>query len=117
MLNEGSITNDAGSLVRSEMVRQLQKLGETTPEAWERATFEAITGGSRDDVDWEIVDNHAGYYLWVKGFDGLVQELIDDGYAVLGTIEGSNQKCIRPGEAGEDCGEWSQMVYPQKPEA
>lgn len=80
MLNEGLVTSDAKTLVKSEMIKQLQRLGPTTPERWERAVFETLTGRRREDVDWSVEDNHAGYYTWVKSFDGLIEELIEDGY-------------------------------------
>ena len=31
------------------------------------------------DVDWSVVDNQAGYYLWLRSFDQLVGELVEDG--------------------------------------
>ena len=80
MLNEGIVANDSASLVKSEMIRQLQHLRETTPQDWERRVFRALTGHSREDLDWEFEDNQAGYYTWVKSFDRLIDELIEDGY-------------------------------------
>ena len=80
MLNEGIITNSTKSLVKSEMLRQLTE--ETTPEQWERRVFEAVTKHKREDVDWEFEDNQAGYYTWIKSFDGLIDELIEDGYVM-----------------------------------
>ena len=80
MLNEGLIVNDSAALVKSEIVRQIRRLGSCNPDELERAVFEALVGRSREEVDWEIEDNQAGYYTWVQSFDGLVQELIADGY-------------------------------------
>jgi hypothetical protein len=115
MLNEGIITNGSEALLKSEMVRQLKKLGETTPEEWERATFKAFTGGTRDELDWEVEDNKAGYFLWIKTFDAFIDELVSEGYAVVETAESGERKSIRPGEA-EGTGDWSQLVYPPQSE-
>ncbi len=112
MLNEGIVNNDASTLVKSEMVRQLRRLGKTTPELWEAATFEALTGGTREQIDWDVEDNQAGYYLWIKGFDALVNELVDDGYALIDSVEGTEEKTIRLGEVAEEGIEYSQLVYP-----
>ena len=116
MLNEGIITNDTTALVKSEMVRQLRELGETTPEQWENATFEAFTGSKRDEIDWEVEDNKAGYYLWLKSFDNFIQELVDEGYATVESAEGSDAKTIKPGGDAGETGDWSQMVYPPRTE-
>lgn len=90
MLNEGVVSGDSRALVKSVMVRQLHKLQRTTPDALERAVFEALTGGSREDIDWDVQDNQAGYFLWTKTFDGLITELEEDGYlAVEEEKEGS----------------------------
>ena len=78
MLIEGIITGDTKALIKSEMIRQHRALGPTTPDAWERAVFKAQTGQAREDVDWDIEDNHAGYFAWIKSFDGFIDELIDD---------------------------------------
>ena len=80
MLNEGIISNSPKTLVKSEMLRQLWANKRTTPDLWERAVFKALTGSIRDQVDWDFDDNQAGYYTWLKSFDQLVQELIEDGY-------------------------------------
>jgi hypothetical protein len=80
MLNEGMVTGNATARIRSLIVRQIRQLGPTTPEVLEQAVFKAITGHTHDEVDWDIPDNQAGYYTWVKSFDQLVSELVDDGY-------------------------------------
>lgn len=116
MLNEGIITNSDTALVKSEMVRQLRRLGETSPKSWEGATFEALTGNTRDEIDWEVEDNKAGYFLWVKTFDTLVGELVEDGYAIVNEAEGSGEKTIRLGEVADDGAECSQLVYPSDSE-
>ncbi len=80
---EGLIINDTRSLVKSEMLRQIVRLGRTTPDTWERAVFHAFTGQRREDVDWGFEDNQAGYYAWVRSFDRLVEELLEDGQVRL----------------------------------
>ena len=110
MLNEGLILNDSAALVKSEMVNHIRRLGPTTPEALERAVFESITGQRREDVDWDIEDNKAGYYTWVKSFDRLVHELIEDGYMFTEEVSGT----LVPTEA-ESQSEYSHLVYPPRP--
>ena len=92
MLNEGLIVNDTSALVKSELVKQIRRLGPTTPDDLERAVFTALTGHEREDVDWDIEDNQAGYYLWVQAFDGLIAELIEDGYIRVEAGETSGKK-------------------------
>jgi hypothetical protein len=110
MLNEGIITNDARSLVKSEMIRQLRMLGETTPEIWERRVFRALTGHSRRDVDWEFEDNQAGYYTWIKSFDGLIDELVEDGYAKV--VENEDRTRTMVAVETDPAIEYSYMAYP-----
>ena len=93
-LNEGIIRSDATILVKSEMIRQLARLEATTPDLWERAVFESLTGHKREDVDWSIEDNQAGYYTWVRSFDQLITELRDDGYLQVEEL-GQNQKVLK----------------------
>ena len=87
MLNEGIIVNDATALVKSEIVNQVRRLGPTTPDELERAVFRALSGHGREEVDWDIEDNQAGYYSWVKSFDQLVGELVEDGYMLVEGVE------------------------------
>jgi hypothetical protein len=110
MLNEGIVLDDAKTLMKSEMIHQIRKLGETDPETWERAVFEAITGQKREDVDWAVEDNHAGYYLWVKTFDQLIGELIDDGYVRDQATEG-DRRILAPRDDEPDL-DVSRLVYP-----
>lgn len=109
MLNEGLIVNDTTSLVKSEIVSQIRRLGPSAPDALERAVFEALVGRNHEEIDWDIEDNHAGYYTWGKTFDGLVQELIADGY-ILSEERGT----LVPTEA-EPVSEYSHLVYPPGP--
>jgi hypothetical protein len=110
MLNEGIITNDSRNLVKSEMIRQLQKQGHTTPDALERAVFEAMTGGKREDIDWDLEDNKAGYFLWTRTFDDLITELEEDGYL---RIEGEGNEHEIVAVQMDPPLEISQLVYPR----
>ena len=109
MLNEGLILNDTKSLVKSEIVKQSRCLGPTTPDQLEAAVFTALVGHSRDEIDWDVEDNEAGYYTWVKSFDQLIQELIEDGY-MLSEESGT----LVPTEE-EPLSEYSHLVYPPRP--
>lgn len=80
MENEGTLVSTSWTLMKDEMIRAIRELGSATPEDWERAVFKRLTGHERDDVDFEVDDNQAGYFLWLKTFDRLVGELVDDGY-------------------------------------
>ena len=93
-LNEGIIAGDNKTHVKSEMLRHLDQTRETTPDLWERAVFESLTGHKREDVDWEIPDNQAGYYTWIRSFDQLICELEDDGY-VRPVHENGNRKVLK----------------------
>ena len=84
MSNEGLIVNSTAAQVKSEIVNQIRNLGRATPDALERAVFEAVVGREREEVDWSVEDNQAGYYTWVKSFDQLITELVEDGYVVSG---------------------------------
>lgn len=88
MLNEGIIVNDTTALVKSEMVKQIRRLGDTTPDELERAVFKALSGHDREEVNWDLADNQAGYFTWLKSFDQLIEELVEDGYIL---VEGPNR--------------------------
>ena len=105
MLNEGLIVNDTAALVKSQIVNQIRRLGPTTPDDLEQAVFQALTGHGREDVDWDVEDNQAGYYTWLKSFDQLVNELTEDGYIRV------EEKRLVPTEA-EPHTEYSHLVYP-----
>jgi hypothetical protein len=109
MLNEGIVTNTSRSLVKSEMIRQLQKQGHTTPDLLERAVFEALTGGRREDIDWGLEDNKAGYFLWTRTFDELITELEEDGYLEI-TGEGNEHEIVST--QVDPPLDISQLVYP-----
>jgi hypothetical protein len=108
MLSETPIVNDAKTLIKSEMIRQIQRLGPTTPDALEQAVFKAVTGHERNEVDWDIEDNQAGYYAWIKSFDQLISELVEDGY-----IRVEETRTLLPTEA-EPPIDYPQLTYPKK---
>jgi len=106
MLNEGIIVNDATSLMKSEIINQMRRLGSATPGELERAVFQSITGHQREEVDWDIEDNQAGYFTWMQSFDRLLVELIEDGYM---TKEGPSTLVANEPEPGT---QYSHLVYP-----
>jgi len=106
MLNEGLIVNDTKALVKSEIVDQIRRLGSTTPDELERAVFKSLVGHDREEVDWDNQDNQAGYYTWIRSFDQLINELIEDGY-----IRSEEVRMLVPTEA-EPHSEYSHLVYP-----
>jgi hypothetical protein len=108
MLNEGLILNDTTALMKSEIVKQIRRLGSTTADALERAVFTALTGQVREDVDWDIPDNTAGYATWIRSLDNLIEELIEDGYILR---EEPNK--LAPTEA-EPQSSYSHLAYPKQ---
>jgi len=112
MLNEGILMNDSRILMKSEMLRQLAALQETTPDEWERRVFESITGHKREDVDWDFEDNQAGYYSWVLAFDQLISELEQDGYVRVADA-GGNRRVLMTNET-DPAVDYSQFVYPSR---
>jgi hypothetical protein len=111
MLNEGILINDSKTLVKSVMIRKLRELGPTSADVWENSVFRALTGHSREDIDHKFEDNQAGYFTWIKSFDQLIEELIDDGYVRVEASEASGGRILTLA-AGEDAIDYSQMVYP-----
>ena len=109
MLNEGLIVNDATALVLSEIINQIRRLGPSTPDELERAVFESLVGHQREEVDWDVEDNQAGYYSWLKSFDQLVGQLVEDGYILI-----DEQQRLVPTEA-EPQGDYSHLAYPAAP--
>jgi hypothetical protein len=108
-LNEGVVANDTKTAMKSEMLRQLDSLKETTPDQWERAVFEALTGFRREDVDWDVPGSQAAYYMWIRSFDQLISEIEDDGY-VKAVDKGANRKVMRKTEWDPTIN-FSQFVY------
>jgi hypothetical protein len=113
MLNEGVITSDTKALVKSEMLKQLWRLGNTTPDLLERAVFSSLTGGNREDVDWDVDDNQAGCFLWIRSFDLLIGELAEDGYLRVDSLGGERHLQLVPVEALPSL-DISSLVYPQR---
>jgi hypothetical protein len=113
MINEGPLANDPKTLVKSEMIRQIRQLGPTTPERWERAVFETLTRHRREDVDWTKEDNHAGYYTWIKSFDQLIGELVDDGYVRETAGAFPRTRTLVPVEA-DPAIDFPQLAYPPR---
>lgn len=111
-LNEGIIMSDSKTLMKSEMLRQLALLKETTPDEWERSVFESLTGHKREDVDWGFEDNQAGCYAWILSFDHLISELEEDGYVQVVDADG-NRKVLIAIES-DPLEDYSQFVYPSK---
>ena len=111
MVNEGVVVNDARSLLKSSILKQVWRLGPTSSDALERAVFHALTGGEREDVDWDVEDNQAGYFLWIKGFDQMRGELEEDGYLRAEKSEGGRFARIVPLEVLPAL-DVAQLVYP-----
>jgi len=112
ILNEGVIFTDTSAAMKSEMIRQLDLLKETTPTEWEKAVFESLTGYRRDDVDWDVPGSQAAYYMWIRSFDSLISELKEEGYVNV-VEKGANRKVLRKAE-GDPKLEFSQFVYPHR---
>ena len=106
MLNEGLIVNDTTALIKSEILNQSRRVGPASPDQLERAVFKALAGHDREEVNWDVEDNQAGYYTWIRSFDELVTELIEDG-SILTNEEGK----LIPTEA-EPQTDYSHLVYP-----
>ena len=109
-LHEGFVVSDTKTLMKSEMIRQLALLRETTPDEWERSVFESLTGHKREDVDWDLNDNEAGYYTWIRSFDELITELEEDGYVRVAEADG-NRRVLTATER-DPIVDYSQFVYP-----
>jgi hypothetical protein len=113
MENEGILVSTSWMLMKDEMINAIRELGSGTPDEWERAVFERLTGHNRDDVDFEVDDNQAGYFLWLKTFDKLVAELIDDGYVTAENGEDGAPPRIVAREADPSLA-WNRLVYPSE---
>ena len=111
-INEGIVGSGTKIAVKSEMLRQLKSVNETTPDEWERAVFESLTGHRREDVDWDIPDNHAGYYTWIRSFDQLISELEEEGYVTVSDV-GGNRKVLKKTD-WDPAIDYSQLVYASK---
>lgn len=112
ILNEGIVGTDTKIAMKSEMLKQLNLLNETTPDEWERAVFESLTGHRREEVDWNIPDNHAGYYTWIRSFDQLIDELEEEGYVKVADQSG-NRKVLKKTD-WDPAIDYSQLAYSGK---
>jgi hypothetical protein len=92
------------------MVKQIGHLGPTAPDELERAVFKSLTGHDRDEVDWDVEDNQAGYHMWLKSFDRLVGELVEDGYIVVEELNDGQRRLV-PTETLPNF-QYSHLVYP-----
>ncbi len=111
MINEGIVGSDSRIALRSEMLRQIHRLESATPQAWERAVFESLTGARREDIDWDVEDNKAGYYTWVKSVDELIEELVTDGFVRRDAAEGGTLLVAEKADPNLD---WSSVADPLK---
>ena len=110
MLNEGIIRPDIRQLMKTEMIRELHELGGATPLHWQHAVFKRCTGEDFSELDWEVEDNKAGYFMWTKTFDGLITELEEDGYL---TVEKEEDGSVLVSTEKQPDIEVSQMNYPR----
>jgi len=115
MLNEGILVSDTATMMKSEMIKQIRRLKSTTPDQWERSVFWAITGYDRDEIDFEVDENVLAYRTWIRNFDRLIQELVDDGYVrTVASDDGRGRKMLVPNETDPAIG-FSHLVYPAGP--
>lgn len=80
MRNEDAVTRETNAAVKSTMMQVIRKIGPSDAGTWEQAVFRGLTGHAHEEVDWDFEDNHAGYYLWIRTFEGLIAELLEDGH-------------------------------------
>jgi hypothetical protein len=113
MENEGVLVSNSWTLMKDEMVHAIRELGSGTPDEWERAVFQRLTGHDRNDVDFDFEDNQAGYFLWLKTFDKLVGELIEDGFVTAEDGKDGSAARIVARES-EPSLAWNRLVYPAK---
>jgi hypothetical protein len=112
MLNEGILINDTATMMKSEMIKQIRRLKSTTPDQWERSVFLALTGYDRDEIDFEVEDNVIAYRTWIRNFDRLIRELVDDNYVrSVDADDGSGGMLLVPNEM-DPAIDYSHLVYP-----
>lgn len=112
MLNEGILISDTATMMKSEMIKQIRRLRSTTPDQWERSVFWAITGYDRDEIDFEVEENMTAYRTWIRNFDRLIEELVEDKYVrSVAADDGSGGRMLVPAET-DPVIEYSQLVYP-----
>jgi hypothetical protein len=112
MLNEGILISDTATVLKSEMIKQIRRLKSTTPDQWERSVFWAITGYDRDEIDFEVEENVIAYRTWIRNFDRLIQELVDDNYVrSVAADDGNGGRMLVPNEM-DPAIDFSLLVYP-----
>ena len=99
MLNEGAVISSSKIQIKSMIIHHLRQLGPTDPERLERAAFHALTGHRREEIDFSEQCNQAGYHEWVRSFDRLVSELVEDGYIQRERFGGGDAQRLVPLEA------------------
>lgn len=62
----------------------------------QRSVFRVLTSHDRQDVDWSFEDNQAGYYTWIRSFDELIDELIEDGHVSVEVVEATDERTLVP---------------------
>lgn len=100
MPNEGSLTGSNKSRLKSAMMQQIERLKETDARTWEHTVFQAITGESVGDIDWEIEENVAGYRLWMGSFEQIARELEIDGYVEFTHRDAAGIPFVKPRKVG-----------------
>lgn len=111
MLNEGIIKPDLRQLMKTAMIRALHDLGSATPSRWQEAVFKRCTGEDFSELDWDFEDNQAGAVLWIKSFDQLIRELVEDGFVREEQSEGSAKPVMVLVDVDPEI-DWSRFVYP-----
>ncbi len=112
MLNEGILTNSTVTLMKSTMLDVLNEDAAFTPDEWERAVFYRLTGNQREDIDFEAEGQAQAYRAWLRSFDQLIGELLEDGYIREEPVaDGVVGRQLVANEGDESIGV-SQAVYP-----
>lgn len=112
MLNEGILISDTTTMMKTEMINQIRRLKSTTPDQWERSVFWAITGHDRDEINFEVDENVTAFRTWIRNFDRLVQELVEDKFVrSVSADDGSGGMMLVPMET-DPVLDYSHLVYP-----
>ena len=106
MNNEGSVSPSRKNRLKTVMIRQLERLGRSDVRTWERATFQAVTGQTVEDIDFELRGNRAGYQHWMSSFELLWQELEEDGYVKITGKDPAGAPVVEARESDQPFG-WS----------
>ncbi len=98
--NEGNVDGTKKSVIKTAMMQQIERLKEADARTWEHATFQAITGESVDNIDWDIKENVSGYRLWMGTFEQISKELEADGYVEFTHRDEAGIPFVRPRKVG-----------------